>query len=126
MLDLQSRVELFGDHGRKNRGDVMNKVFINKETNIVEQILQVQTEDELPDDYFPNCYPVIDREGKINAYNLRYNKDTKEFEIVEGVPAIAKVKVIKQPTVEDFKEIKEENEELKTRLEKIEELLNVR
>ena len=104
----------------------MNKVYINNETNMVEQILKVETYDELPDDYFPNCYPVIDREGKINAYNLRYNKDTKEFEIVEGVPAIAKVKVIKQPTVEDFKEIKEENEELKARLEKLEELLNVR
>ena len=104
----------------------MNKVFINKETNMVEQILPIQTEDELPDDYFPNCYPVIDREGKINAYNLRYNKDTKEFEIVEGVPAMAKVKVIKQPTVEDFNNLKEENEELKTRLEKLEELLNVR
>ena len=104
----------------------MNKVYINKETDIVEQILKVETYDELPDDYFPNCYPVIDREGKINAYNLRYNKDTKEFEIVEGVPAIAKVKVIKQPKVEDFNNLKEENEELKARLKKIEELLNVR
>ena len=104
----------------------MNKVYINNETNMVEQILKVETYDELPDDYFPNCYPVIDREGKINAYNLRYNKDTKEFEIVEGVPAIAKVKVIKQPTVEEIRQIKEENEELKARLEKLEELLNVR
>ena len=115
----------FGLIGLKNRGDVMNKVFINKETNMVEQILPIKNEDELSDDYFPNCYPVIDREGKINAYNLRYNKDTKEFEIVEGVPAMAEVKVIKQPTVEDFKEIKEENEELKARLKKIEELLNM-
>ena len=112
--------------GFKSRGDVMNKIFVNKDTDMVEQILPIQNEDELSDDYFPNCYAVIDREGKINAYNLRYNKDTKEFEIVEGVPAIAKVKVIKQPAVEDFKEIKEENEELKARLEKLEELLNVR
>lgn len=111
--------------GLKNRGDVMNKIFVNKDTDMVEQILKVETYNELPDDYFPNCYSVIDREGKINAYNLRYNKDTKEFEIVEGVPAMAEVKVIKQPKVEDFNNLKEENEELKARLKKIEELLNM-
>ena len=29
---------------------------------MVEQILKVETYNELPDDYFPNCYAVIDRE----------------------------------------------------------------
>ncbi len=60
-----------------NKGDRMNKVFINKDTDMVEQIFEVKTIDELPDDYFSNCYSVIDEEGKINAYNLKYNKATK-------------------------------------------------
>jgi len=104
----------------------MNKVYINNETNMVEQILKVETYDELPDDYFPNCYPIEDIEEKINAYNLKYNKETKKFEVVEGIKAKDEVIVIKQPTAEDFNNLKEENEELKARLEKLEELLNVR
>lgn len=104
----------------------MNKVFINKETNMVEQILKVETYDELPDDYFPNCYAIEDMEEMVSAYNLRYNKETKKFEVVEGIKAKDEVIVIKQPTAEELNAIKEENEELKARLKKIEELLNVR
>ena len=104
----------------------MNKIFVNKDTDMVEQILPIQTEDELPDDYFPNCYAIIDEGEEVDAYNLKYNKDLEKFEVVEGIKAKDEVIVIKQPTAEDFNNLKEENEELKARLEKLEELLNVR
>ncbi len=111
----------------------MNKVFINKDTDIVEQILEVKTIDELPDDYFPNCYSVIDEEGKISAYNLRYNKESKIFEIVEGIPPKDEVIVIKQPTLEDIQALRKENIrlsqeklDLEKRIKNIEEVLNIR
>lgn len=109
----------------------MNKVFINKETDMVEQILEVKEGEIISDDYFPNCYAVEDAEEKINAYNLRYNKETKEFEVVEGVPAKDEVIVIKSDSNEDIEKLKKENEELrkenddvKERLEKLESLVN--
>lgn len=104
----------------------MNKVFINKETDMVEQILEIREGEIIADDYFSNCYAIEDVEGKINAYNLRYNKETKEFETVEGIPPKDEVTIIKQPTAEEIQEIKKENEDLKARMEKLEELLNVR
>lgn len=102
----------------------MQKIFINKETDMVEQILNIETEDELPDYYFENCYAVIDKEDKINAYNLKYNKEINEFEIVEGIPAFAEVEVIKKISTEDYNNLKQENEDLKSRVEKLEELIN--
>ena len=56
---------------------------INKETNMVEQILKEMEGEIIPEDYFSNCYMVEDVEEKIKAYNLRYNKETQEFEIAE-------------------------------------------
>lgn len=113
----------------------MNKVYVNKDTNMVEQILKVGSCDELPDDYFSNCYAVMDEEEKINGYNLKYNKETKEFEIVAGMKAKDEVVVIgiNSNDYEDIEQLKKENEELKkenedvkARLEKLEDLLNVR
>ena len=93
---------------------------------MVEQILEIREGEEISDDYFPNCYAIEDLEGKISTYNLRYNQETKEFEVVEGIPPKDEVIVKKQPTAEERQEIKKENEDLKARMEKLEELLNVR
>ncbi len=101
----------------------MQKIYINKETNMVEQILTIKTIDELPDDYFPNCYSYLDIEDKINAYNLRYNKESKEFEVLIDVPAKDEVIVEENPTKEDFDNLKQENEDLKARLDKLESLI---
>lgn len=101
----------------------MQKVFINKDTNIVEQILKVNTENELSDNYFSNCYAVIDKEDNINAYNLKYNKETEKFEVVEGLSPKDDVEIIKQPTAEDYNNLKQENEELKNRLDELENLI---
>ena len=101
----------------------MQKIYINKETNMVEQILKVESENELPDNYFPTCYAILDIDNNINGYNLRYNLETKEFEVIEGIPAKDEVVIDKAPSIEDFKNLKEENEELKNRLDKIENLI---
>lgn len=102
----------------------MKKVFINKVSNMVEQILEEAEGEIIGEDYFPNCYMIEDIEGNINSYNLRYNKEEKIFEVVEGIPAFDEVDIIKQPTTEDFENLKNENEELKARLERIEDLIN--
>lgn len=101
----------------------MNKIFVNKETDMVEQILKVETLDELTDDYFNNCYAVIDEGEKVDAYNLKYNKITGQFEIVEGIPAKDEVIVERTLNLEDFNNLKKENEDLKARLEKVENVL---
>ena len=49
----------------------MQKIFINKETDMIEQVLKVETADELSDDYFDTCYAVIEKEDKKNEYNLK-------------------------------------------------------
>lgn len=100
----------------------MQKVFVNKNTNMVEQILKIKSYDELPDNYFPNCYPIEDDLDNVNGYNLRYNKETEEFEEVEGLPAKDEVEIVEKN--EDIKQLKEENEELKARIEKLESLVN--
>lgn len=102
----------------------MQKIFINKENNMVEQILKEEEGEKIREDYFPTCYMVEDLEEKINGYNLRYNKEAKKFEIVEGIQARDEVVVIKQPTLEEIQNIKKENEDLKSRLEKIENMLS--
>lgn len=102
----------------------MQKVFINKETDMVEQILEIREGEIIPDDYFLNCYAIEDKDNKINAYNLRYNKETKSFEIVEGVPAKEEVEVIKKvDSEEELRKIKEENKELRAEIEEIKNLL---
>lgn len=102
----------------------MQKIFINKESNRVEQILKVETMSEVADDYFNNCYAIIDKEEKINAYNLRYDKETEEFKVIEGIPERDEVIIVEKNENDEIEKLKNENEELKSRLEKIEELLN--
>lgn len=91
----------------------MNKVFINKETDMVEQILEVREGEIIPDDYFPSCYAVEDVEGNVNAYNLKYNKETKEFEIVSGLNPKDEVIVEEAISNED---LKKENERLENKV----------
>lgn len=101
----------------------MQKVFINKETNMVEQILKEEEGEEIREDYFHSCYMIEDQEENIKGYNLRYNKEDGIFEEVEGVPAFAEVDIIKKPSTEDYNDLKKENEELKGRLDTIENML---
>lgn len=101
----------------------MQKIFINKDTNMVEQILKEEVGEELREDYFPSCYMVEDEEENIKGYNLRYNKEEGIFEVVEGILPFAEVNITKQPTPEDYDNLKKENKELKDRLDNIENLI---
>lgn len=103
----------------------MQKIFINKDTNMVEQILSVNSYDELPDNYFSNCYPIKDDLDNIKGYNLRYNKEKEIFEEVEGIPALEEVKVEKTDN-EEIEKIKAENKELRAEIEEIKNLLTVK
>lgn len=115
-----------GPIGWLNKEARMNKVFCNKDTNMVEQILKVETKEEYPDDYFENCYVVTDEKEEVVTYNLKYNIEKEEFELVENVPEFIPG-VIETPKSEiELEDLKKENEELKARLDKLEELLNVR
>ena len=91
----------------------MNKVFINKETDMVEQILEIREGEIIPDDYFPNCYAVEDVEGNLNAYNLKYNKDLERFEVVEGLEE--RDEVIVEEAISN-EELKKENEKLENKI----------
>ncbi|MGV2685129.1 hypothetical protein GNF82_12090 [Clostridium perfringens] len=62
----------------------MQKVFINKGTNVVEQILPITNIEEYPDNYFEWCYSILDEEDKVKSYDLRYNLDSKCFEKIEN------------------------------------------
>ncbi|MDZ5033975.1 hypothetical protein GNF81_14605, partial [Clostridium perfringens] len=47
----------------------MNKVFCNKETNMVEQIINIDIDTRFEENWFSNCYVVDDINNEINAYN---------------------------------------------------------
>ena len=104
-------------------GDYMNKIYCNRETDMVEQIINIDIDTRWDENWFPSCYVIDDIDNKISTYNMKYNNETEEFELVEGIPAKDEVIVIKQPTAEEIQEIKKENEDLKARLEKVENIL---
>ncbi|MPM61941.1 hypothetical protein SDC9_108805 [bioreactor metagenome] len=61
----------------------MQKVYVNKATNMVDQILPIDENTNYPDDYYSWCYAVLDPNNQITTYDQRYNLDTKEFEKVD-------------------------------------------
>lgn len=90
---------------------------------MVEQILKVETYDELQDNYFSNCYVFNDENDIISSYNLKYNKETRKFEVIEGILAKDEVIVERNFNLEDFNNLKKENEDLKNRLDNLETLI---
>lgn len=110
----------------------MQKIYINKITNMVEQILKEAEGENFNEDYFPTCYMVEDIEENIKSYNIRYNKEERIFEVVEGLPERNEVEIIPKVSAIDIENLKKENEDIKrekdelaARLKKIENLLNV-
>lgn len=79
---------------------------------MVEQILEVKEGEIISDDYFPNCYAIEDIKGEISTYNLRYNKESKKFEVVDGIKPKEDVKIIPS----EFEELKKENERLENKI----------
>ena len=97
----------------------MNKVYCNKETDIVEQIINIDVDTRWDENWFPNCYVVDDPENKVQTYNLKYNKEIVDFEIVEGKAEKDVAEVIPSAN-EKIEALEKENTDLKARLEKLE------
>ena len=62
----------------------MNKVYVNKETNLVEQIINIDVDTRWSGDWFPWCYIVDDEDNSLKHHGYRYNLETEEFEEIEG------------------------------------------
>lgn len=88
----------------------MNKIFCNKETNMVEQIINIDIDKNFSEDWFPNCYVVDDPENNINAYNLKYNKDLEVFEVVQGLNPKDEIVIEESEEKNKIKQLTEELE----------------
>lgn len=82
----------------------MNKVFCNKETNLVEQIINIDIDETFEESWFPWCYVVDDPDNSLKHHGYIYNIDTKKFEEIEGYeePEViiepSKVEVVEKKT----------------------------
>ena len=61
----------------------MNKVYVNKETNLVEQIINIDVNTRWSKDWFPWCYIVDDENNSLKHHGYRYNLETEKFEEIE-------------------------------------------
>lgn len=104
----------------------MQKIYLNKETNVVEQIIKEDYDhfDSYNDDTFgESFYMVVDADNIINGYNVRYNKELLQFEILTEVKSHTESYVEPNETQIQINELKEENKLLNEKLDKILELL---
>lgn len=104
----------------------MQKIYLNKETNVVEQIIKEDYDhfDSYNDDTFgESFYMVVDADNIINGYNVRYNKELLQFEILPEVKSHTESYVEPNETQIQINELKEENKLLNEKLDKILELL---
>lgn len=101
----------------------MNKVYCNKETDMVEQIINIDVDTRWDENWFSNCYIVDDHENKISTYNLKYNKEKEIFEIVEGLNPKDAVEVTPSAN-EKIEALEKENADLKDRLDKLESVIS--
>lgn len=100
----------------------MNKIYCNKDTDMVEQIINVDIDKNYDENWFKNCYMIDDPYNEISTYNIKFNKKTKRFEVVEGLKEKDKVE-IDLSNNEKIEVLEKENIDLKTRLEKLESAL---
>jgi len=97
----------------------MNKVYCNKETNMVEQIINIDINKNWSEDWFSNCYVIDDPENKISTYNLKYNKEKELFEVIEGLKEKDEIEIMPS----DIESLKKENESLKKEIEEIKNMI---
>lgn len=105
----------------------MQKIYLNKETHVVEQIIKEDYDhfDSYNNDTFgESFYMVIDADNIINGYNVRYNKELLQFEILPEVKSY-EVKSYTESYVEpnetqiQIEELKKENKLLNEKFDKI-------
>lgn len=105
----------------------MQKIYLNKETHVVEQIIKEDYDhfDSYNNDTFgESFYMVIDADNIINGYNVRYNKELLQFEILPEVKSY-EVKSYTESYVEpnetqiQINKLKEENKLLNKKLDRV-------
>lgn len=119
----------------------MNKVFCNRETNMVEQIICIDIDKRFDESWYPHCYIIDDEDNEVQGYNLKYNIETEQFDIVEGIEARPETEFEKS-VVEELQEqinllqvmtiptnemdaLRQENKELKDELDIIKRHLGI-
>lgn len=124
----------------------MNKILVEKDTDMVSQIINIDDGYEFnPYVYGDNFYVVDDENNEISTYNLKYvrTRDGKGgFQVVEGVEAlpgaaetVSELRDLQEqvnhfqalmlPAENEMEALRQENEDLKYRLRLIEEKLGL-
>ena len=100
----------------------MQKIYLNKETHVVEQIIKEDYDhfDSYNNDTFgESFYMVIDADNIINGYNVRYNKELLQFEILPIVKSHTESYVEPNETQIQIDKLKEENKLLNKKVDRI-------
>lgn len=90
-------------------GLVMNKVYVNKETNLVEQIINIDVDPNWSEGWFPWCYVVDDEDNSLKHHGYKYNLETEEFEEIEDYQ---EPEVVIEPSKSEVAEEKVRNLEM--------------
>lgn len=100
----------------------MQKIYLNKETNVVEQIIKEDYDnfEGYNDETFgDNFYMILDVDNIINGYNVRYNKELLQFEILPIVKSHTESYVEPNETQIQIDKLKEENKLLNKKIDRI-------
>ncbi|MGG7176191.1 hypothetical protein ACQPU1_01260 [Clostridium paraputrificum] len=92
----------------------MQIILVNKENDyIVEHIIPLREGETFKPNLYPEYYHIIeDSDNLIQEYNLRYNIETEDFEVVDGIEARPNTEVLPS-TMEVIKEnLNEKDEEI--------------
>lgn len=92
----------------------MQKIVVDNNTNEVLQIINLDIDTRWDDRWYPSCYVIDDVNNEINSYNLKYNKETEEFEINSDY---VEVETIIEPTQIEL--LEQENQQLRSELDLI-------
>lgn len=62
----------------------MQKICVNKEDNLINQIFDLADYPEFKPEHYPYCYVIDDENNEITHYGYRYNLELEKFELIEG------------------------------------------
>ena len=105
----------------------MIKVYCSKATNCVEQIFPLELFadiwDEYTDDTFEYCYLVFYEGLETIDYNLKYNKETDQFEVNQYYVE-APTEILKSPEQIKIEKLELENQKLKRDLDMVQDVID--
>lgn len=91
----------------------MQKICINKEDNMINQIFDLSDYPEFKPEHYPYCYVIDDENNEIKHYGYKYNLETEKFEEVDGYE---EAKVAVEPSKAEVVEKKTEDLQLELQL----------